>query len=214
MIDLDRLGTQLKYFSQKQDSILIKNLLITTQNRWEKIVSRCAERSKDLERAYKESKQFYDLWQGLSDFIHQSMQYLSQDFSLNQSNPQKIKQMLSKHKDFQKQLNLKHNAYESTMKQGKKLLDKFDSTEQSVDKQHVQDILNDMKQKWQQCLFQSAASQKRLEDALLMSGQFRDALLGLLEWMSKIEPTLAEKSSLNGNLDSVLALIEDNQQFQ
>lgn len=50
MHELDRLGTHLKYFSQKQDVILIKNLLISAQNRWEKIVWRSAERTRDLER--------------------------------------------------------------------------------------------------------------------------------------------------------------------
>jgi hypothetical protein len=31
-----------------------------------------------------------------------------------------------------------------------------------------------------------------------MSGQFRDALQSLIEWLSKVEPTLAESSLLNG----------------
>ena len=54
---LDKLGTHLKYFSQKQDVILIKNLLSSVQHRWEKIVSRSAERTRHLERGYKEAKQ-------------------------------------------------------------------------------------------------------------------------------------------------------------
>nr|MBE5727233.1 short stop [Cucujiformia] len=35
MLKLDKKGTHLKYFSQKQDVILIKNLLISVQHRWE-----------------------------------------------------------------------------------------------------------------------------------------------------------------------------------
>nr|NVI78385.1 short stop [Cucujiformia] len=35
MLNLDKKGTHLKYFSQKQDVILIKNLLISVQHRWE-----------------------------------------------------------------------------------------------------------------------------------------------------------------------------------
>lgn len=54
----------------------------------------------------------------------------------------------------------------------------------------------------------------RLEDALLCSGQFREALQSLIEWLGRVEPTLAENTQLNGDLESVLALIEDNQQFQ
>lgn len=57
MVALDKMGTHLKYFSQKQDVILIKNLLSSVQHRWEKIVSRSAERTRHLERGYKEAKQ-------------------------------------------------------------------------------------------------------------------------------------------------------------
>ena len=59
MFALDKMGTHLKYFSQKQDVILIKNLLTSVQHRWEKIVSRSAERTRHLERGYKEAKQVW-----------------------------------------------------------------------------------------------------------------------------------------------------------
>ena len=57
MIKLDKTGTHLKYFSQKQDVVLIKNLLASVQQRWEKVVSRTAERTRHLERGFKEAKQ-------------------------------------------------------------------------------------------------------------------------------------------------------------
>jgi len=57
MAALDQMGTHLKYFSQKQDIILIKNLLVSVQHRWEKIVSRSAQRTRLLETGYKEARQ-------------------------------------------------------------------------------------------------------------------------------------------------------------
>lgn len=62
MIKLDKNGTHLKYFSQKPDVIIIKNLLSSVQQRWEKIVSRSAERTRHLERGYKEAKQVEKYW--------------------------------------------------------------------------------------------------------------------------------------------------------
>ena len=59
MIRLDKTGTHLKYFSQKQDVVIIKNLLFGVQQRWEKIVSRSAERTRHLERGYKEAIQVH-----------------------------------------------------------------------------------------------------------------------------------------------------------
>ena len=43
MLSLDKKGTHLKYFSQKQDVILIKNLLVSIQHRWEKVDIKPAE---------------------------------------------------------------------------------------------------------------------------------------------------------------------------
>lgn len=57
MLQLDKKGTHLKYFSQKQDVILIKNLLISVQHRWERVVSKAAERTRALDHGYKEAKE-------------------------------------------------------------------------------------------------------------------------------------------------------------
>ena len=57
MVQLDKTGTHLKYFSQKQDVILTKNLLMSVQHRWEKVVSRCADRTRQLDHGYKQAKQ-------------------------------------------------------------------------------------------------------------------------------------------------------------
>ena len=99
-----------------------------------------------------------------------------------------------------------------SLKLGRKLVEKCDIDHN--DRPQLQEMVNELKTKWQTLCYQSVERQKKLEDALLCSGQFREALQSLLEWLSKVEPTLAESSSLNGDLDSVLALIEDNQQFQ
>ena len=213
MLDLDKLGTHLKYFSQKQDVILIKNLLISVQNRWEKIVSRSAERTRDLERGFKEAKQFYDTWKELSSWLNTSLSSLSQEqSSLVGNNPIKIKQLIVKHKEFHKALSSKQPAYDLAVKSGRKLIEKCEIDHH--DKPQLHEMLNDLKNKWQTVCYQSVERQKKLEDALLCSGQFREALQSLLEWLGKVEPTLAESTSLDGDLDSVLALIEDNNQFQ
>lgn len=69
MLTLDKKGTHLKYFSQKQDVILIKNLLISVQHRWERVLSRAAERTRALDHAYKEAKEFHDSWNELYTWL-------------------------------------------------------------------------------------------------------------------------------------------------
>lgn len=57
IMELDKTGTHLKYFSQKQDVVLIKNLLLSVQSRWEKVVQRSVERGRLLDDAKKRAKQ-------------------------------------------------------------------------------------------------------------------------------------------------------------
>lgn len=57
IIELDQTGNQLKFLSQKQDVVLIRNLLVSVQSRWEKIVQRSIERGRSLDDARKRAKQ-------------------------------------------------------------------------------------------------------------------------------------------------------------
>jgi dystonin len=52
--------------------------------------------------------------------------------------------------------------------------------------------------------------QKDLEDALLVSGQFKDALQMLLDWLYKVEPKLSEDQPVHGDIDTVTSLIEEH----
>jgi hypothetical protein len=42
------------------------------------------------------------------------------------------------------------------------------------DRHQIQDMLNELKNKWQSLYYQSVERQKLIEDALLCSGQFRE----------------------------------------
>lgn len=97
MIALDKTGTHLKYFSQKQDVILIRNLLSSVQHRWEKIVSRSAERTRHLERGFKEAKQYHDMWKELLDWLVDTEKVIDADTAVG-TDPVKIKAQLAKHR--------------------------------------------------------------------------------------------------------------------
>lgn len=56
--------------------------------------------------------------------------------------------------------------------------------------------------------------QNKLEEALLFSGQFTDALQALIDWLYKIEPQLAEDQPVHGDIDLVMNLIDNHKVFQ
>ena len=77
VLALDKVATHLKYFSAKQDVVLIKNLTAAAQQRWERVGMRVAERSRQLDQGHREGKMFRDSWQVcLSDWLSLAV-YLS-----------------------------------------------------------------------------------------------------------------------------------------
>lgn len=58
--------------------------------------------------------------------------------------------------------------------------------------------------------FFSSLRQNKLEEALLFSGQFTDALQALIDWLYKIEPQLAEDQPVHGDIDLVMNLIDNH----
>jgi len=52
--------------------------------------------------------------------------------------------------------------------------------------------------------------QKSLEDALLHSGQFKEALQAVLDWLYKVEPQLGDDQLVHGDTDTVASLREEH----
>lgn len=59
-------------------------------------------------------------------------------------------------------------------------------------------------------LFVFSCRQNKLEEALLFSGQFTDALQALTDWLYRVEPQLAEDQPVHGDIDLVLSLIDNH----
>lgn len=50
--------------------------------------------------------------------------------------------------------------------------------------------------------------QRKLEEGLLLSGQFNEAMDALLDWLAKVEPSLAEDTPVHGDLDTVNSFMD------
>ncbi|XP_041069007.1 microtubule-actin cross-linking factor 1 isoform X4 [Carcharodon carcharias] len=210
IIDLDKTGNQLKFLSQKQDVVLIKNLLFSVQSRWEKVVQRSVERGRALDEARKRAKQFYEAWKKLIDWLEEAENNLDTDLEIS-NDPDKIKLQLSKHKDFQKSLGGKQPVYDTTIRMGRSMKDKASLTD---DCQKLDNLLGEVRDKWDTVCGKSVERQHKLEEALLFSGQFTDALQALVDWLYKVEPQLAEDQPVHGDLDLVMNLLDAHKVFQ
>ncbi|KAM6186014.1 dystonin isoform 2-T2 [Rhynchocyon petersi] len=210
IIELDKTGTHLKYFSQKQDVVLIKNLLISVQSRWEKVVQRLVERGRSLDEARKRAKQFHEAWSKLMEWLEESEKALDSELEIA-NDPDKIKTQLAQHKEFQKSLGAKHSVYDTTNRTGRSLKEK---TSLADDNLKLDDMLSELRDKWDTICGKSVERQNKLEEALLFSGQFTDALQALIDWLYRVEPQLAEDQPVHGDIDLVMNLIDNHKVFQ
>uniref|UniRef100_W4VR42 Putative short stop n=1 Tax=Corethrella appendiculata TaxID=1370023 RepID=W4VR42_9DIPT len=212
MLLLDKKGTHLKYFSQKQDVILIKNLLVSVQHRWERVVAKAAERTRSLDHGYKEAREFHDAWSSLTIWLKETetnLDKLAEEAS-GMNDPSKIKKHLEKLRETQRSLQSKEGLYDGTMRNGKSLMDRAPKSDEQV----LSRMLVELKESWKRVCQKSVERQRKLEEALLLSGQFADALQALLDWLKKAKARLVEEGPVHGDLDTVTALVDHHKQLE
>jgi myosin heavy subunit len=210
MLSLEKKGSHLKHFAQKQDVILIKNLLTSVQTRWEKIVSKTAERTKALDHGLKEAKDFHDNWESLCLWLDSAADKLKDATVQNKNDISKIKMEIEKVKEFKKELNGKQPQYDSTMKSGKHLADKSSKADEPV----IKNMMTELKNKWINVQDLALEKEKKLEEALLFSGQFKDAIKSLMDWLNKMINNFDDKTPVFGDLDTVMSLVDKHKNFE
>ncbi|CAB0020799.1 unnamed protein product, partial [Nesidiocoris tenuis] len=102
MVQLDRQGTHLKYFCQKQDVILIKNLLVRSS-----MISWLGETDKKLDE-------------------------ISDEITAAANDPAKLKHRLAKHRETQKAIAAKQGQYDTTMRNGKVLRERAPKSDETT----------------------------------------------------------------------------------
>ncbi|OWA54582.1 Microtubule-actin cross-linking factor 1 [Hypsibius exemplaris] len=93
---------------------------------------------------------------------------------------------------------------------GRMLKETAAKSEQTV----IQTMLMDLQKKWKTVGTKSAERQRKLEEALLFTGQLKEALHSMLEWLTKIEPLLSESTFVHGDIDNVRVLDEHHKALE
>eukprot|EP00066_Takifugu_rubripes_P017863 XP_011607129.1 PREDICTED: microtubule-actin cross-linking factor 1 isoform X3 [Takifugu rubripes] len=210
VLALEKAGSQLRFSSLKQDVVLIKNLLLSVQARWDKLVQRSLDRGRHLDEARKRAKQFHEAWRKLSDWLEEAEKRLDSELEIS-NEPDKIKVQLAKHKEFQKALGSKQPVYDTTVRSGKAMRDK---AQLPADTQKLDNLVGEVRDKWDTVCGKSVERQHKLEEALLFSGQFAEALQALVDWLYRVEPQLTEDQPVHGDLDLVSNLMDSHKSFQ
>nr|XP_041569976.1 plectin [Taeniopygia guttata] len=207
---LEAVAARLKDFSRKQDGAVIQNLVLAARERLGKVLQRAAERGAVLEEARKRSKQFSESRRLLLDWMDEVEQSLEvpQDAATSQ---EEIKCQLAEHKAFQKVLRAKRPVYEATLRSGRALRE---GARLPQDLQPLEELLGELKERWDALCSHAAERQHKLEESLLFSGKFTDALQALMDWLYRAEPQLSEDVPVGGDRDLVGDLVDKHKVFQ
>jgi len=146
MRELDKTGNHLKYFSQKQDVVLVKNLMSGVQHRWDKLQLGVAERARLLDHADHEAREFRDSWSKFDSWLDSTEQGLDADMAapLSTIDPEAIRAQIGRHKEFQRALGAKQSVLDAVNRSGRHLRDRCSKT----DAHEIQDMLSKIKNKW------------------------------------------------------------------
>ncbi|KAM9644371.1 microtubule-actin cross-linking factor 1, isoforms 6/7-like isoform 3-T3 [Morphnus guianensis] len=207
---LEAVASRLKDFSRKQDGAVIQNLVLTARERLSKVLQRTSERGAALEEARKRTKQFSESRRLLLDWMDEVEQSLEvpQDTATSQ---EEIKCQLAEHKAFQKVLRSKRPVYEATLRSGRALRERARLPE---DLQPLEELLGELKERWDALCSRAVERQHKLEENLLFSGKFTDALQALMDWLYRAEPQLSEDVPVGGDRDLVGDLMDKHKVFQ
>ncbi|XP_066538395.1 microtubule-actin cross-linking factor 1, isoforms 6/7 [Hoplias malabaricus] len=207
---VENAASQLSELSRKEDCDVMQNLVITVQDRYRKLHQHATERGKALEDVRRQGKQFSESWHLLIDWMTEVEHTLDTHKEIAVSH-EEIKQQLTEQKEFQKLFRSKRPMYEACLKSGRSLLEKAQSPS---DTQHLENMVSELRDTWDTISGKSIERQHKLEEALLFSGRFTDALQALNDWLYRAEPQLAEDVPVGGEKDLVNNLIDKHKVFQ
>lgn len=173
---LERTGTHLRYFALKQDVVLIKNLLASVHHRWERVNSRSAQRTRHLELGMRDASKLLNMWTTLTEWLQQQLAFLEDAAACVGNDPATIKAQLNEHREWQRQLGLKQPAFDATRRFGKFVRDRAPLP----DHPELAKMAADLQHMWQTVCGKSVERQRLLEEALLQSGQYKEALQVIL----------------------------------
>ncbi|KAJ7338283.1 hypothetical protein JRQ81_011048 [Phrynocephalus forsythii] len=195
MEGLEAVATRLRDLSRQQEGPLAHGLVLRAKERLAKVLQELSERGGALEKARKGAKQVD----------------LPCDDAAAALGQEGIRALLAEHKEFQKALCTKRPVYEATLRSGRLVREKAQRPE---DSQRLEEMLQALKERWERVCVWAAERQCRLEEGLLFSGRFSEALQTLMDWLYQAEPQLAEEMPVAGDRDLVSALMDKHKVFQ
>ncbi|KRZ34624.1 Microtubule-actin cross-linking factor 1, partial [Trichinella pseudospiralis] len=214
ILTMDGCGTRMKYTCRRPDATLIKNQLATMLTSWSKIMTRAADRSKQLDTVYCSCASFFDEFEQFNckfDKLQQQFEQLvqqQQHESPDAFSVEQLVQSLDQLSIFQALLNALSPDLDRIAAQGRQLREHATSEEQQV----IVELISSARDKCNGLNCALLERQTRLEQVLLFNGQLEEAVDALMLWLRQAEQQLNDDLSMvGGDVDTVIELEEQLQ---
>lgn len=83
-----------------------------------------------------------------------------------------------------------------------------------TDEPELTQMLNELKELWTKTCSRSIERQRKFEEALLLTGQFSEALTAVFEWLTVAKAILTDETPVYGDIDTVTSLTESHKRFE
>ncbi|THD21574.1 Microtubule-actin cross-linking factor 1 isoforms 1/2/3/5, partial [Fasciola hepatica] len=210
LMNLDRMGAQVQCNAQKQDVILVKNLLASIHSRWEQLLSRTAERTRQLNIGFKEAHVFLNNWTALTDWLKEQLTCLEESNTRVATRPDKVAHQLAQHREFQRALGSRNIAFDAVRRYARHMRDRAPA----CDHAELDDMISELKHLWHEVCSKALDRQRMLEQSLLSAGLYKEAIEALGEWLTRTEPQLSDhQMGIYGDVETVEQLMDVHKHF-
>ncbi|EDO37706.1 predicted protein [Nematostella vectensis] len=193
----------------KEDGVYIEGIMSGLEERWKELLTTSSARKRSLDENYRMSSKFFGGVEDLMKMLDAAEEALKNEEPIG-VDPAHLRTQLKKHKEFQTMLGANQAGLDATVKMGKQLMDR------SLDEDAItiEGKIADLKARWDAVCGLSVERQQKLEEALLFTGMFQDALQSLLDWLFAVEPSLSTETAVMGDPETVQILIDNHKTFQ
>ncbi|VDP70097.1 unnamed protein product [Echinostoma caproni] len=210
LLALDRMGAQVTCNAQKQDVVLVKNLLASIHTRWEQLLSRTAERTRQLNIGFKEAHTFLNNWTALTDWLKEQLTCLEESSAHIATRPDKVAHQLAQHREFQRALGSRNIAFDAIRRYARHMRDRAPA----CDHAELDDMISELKHLWHEVCSKALDRQRMLEQALLSAGLYKEAIEALGDWLTRVEPQLSDHQlGIYGDMETVEQLMDVHKHF-
>lgn len=144
ILQLDRDACFIQTHAQEQDVALVRNLLSSTHARWDKLLSRSSERSRQFATAFKEAQKLLTMWKELTEWLNEQLIHLDETNWTMSTNTQKLLKELAQHREFQRELGVRSGAFDATRRQLVKTRERAPRDDYS----ELDEMLSELKHIW------------------------------------------------------------------